>query len=689
MARSAYSVNSYTGGAPTAVLTSGIATTDTVFTISSTTSGWNPLGTTGGFNLALNYGAVGEEKVYVPSGTYTWASGAVTLSGVVRGIDNTTPASHPTNSVVAFISTAVDFQEANLLVSQTLGQAATHSGQFVQSTGSGIAFSTIAESNVTGLTTDLATISGIASSALPAAGGTITGNLVVASGLTASGMLTTSGLTVTSGVIATNTDGISINKAGTGPAIANNIDGISIGTVAGYYSNFQAVAIGYEAAVNNYQAVAIGYNAANSNNAFGVAIGYYAAQAGNNYGVAIGYQANQNNSQGYYTTAIGYTTNAIGSGTVAIGTDHTGTGASASGIDHFVLGTPLHSVQIPGTLTVSSGINASSQRIFNVATAVSGNDAVNLTMLNTVSGQAASTASSLATLSGQYYTTSGIVTNQTSYISTISGKQATDETNIASLSGTVATISGAYFPKTGGTISGTVTAASGLVVDTANSGSSAQTLQLYDVTSSGSTYLRALSNGGLQAVNSAFSNNILNVSNSGMISLGQTTLTSGIPTASGISFNSNGYIGDDGNFHITSSNGAIWINADDGSGVQINTQVSGGGGGLTVGGNISSSNISDSGWISAGTLSNGFTTGSLAPAYRKLNGVVYLRGNVTGGTANTTAFTLPAGYTPAQTQAFAVQQYGSTGDVYLTVTSGGAVQPSATSGWLTISFPIG
>jgi hypothetical protein len=407
MARSAYSVNSYTGGAPTATLQTGMAATDTAISIMGTTSGWNPLGTTGGFNLAVDYGTSSEEKIYVPSGTYSWASGTVTISGITRGVDNTTPVIHLSSAVVAFVSTAVDLKEANLLVSQTLGQVSTTSGQFAKSTGSGIAFSTISESNVTGLTTDLATISG------------------------------------------------------------------------------------------------------------------------------------------------------------------------------------------------------------------------------------------------------------------------------------------AYFPKTGGTISGAVTAASGLVVNTYNVGSPAQTLQLYDVSTSGSAYFRASANGGFVVVNSAFTSGILNVTNSGIIQFPQSAITSGIPSTNGLNFNNNGYIGDDGNFHITSSNGTIWINADDGSSVQINTQVSGTAGPLIVGGAISSTNISDSGWISVGTLSNSFTAGGLAPAYRKLNGVVYLRGNVTGGTAGATAFTLPAGYIPTQTQAFAVQQYGSTGDAYLTVTSGGAVQPSATAGWLTISFPLG
>ena len=120
MTRTSYSLNSYTGGAPTALLASGISSSDTVITISGTTSGWIPLGVAGGFNLALDYGSPAEEKIFVPSGTYTWASGTVTLSGITRGIDNNTAVAHIANTTVAFVSTGVDFQEANYLVNQVL-----------------------------------------------------------------------------------------------------------------------------------------------------------------------------------------------------------------------------------------------------------------------------------------------------------------------------------------------------------------------------------------------------------------------------------------------------------------------------------------------------------------------------------------------------------------------------------------
>ena len=112
-------------------------------------------------------------------------------------------------------------------------------------------------------------------------------------------------------------------------------------------------------------------------------------------------------------------------------------------------------------------------------------------------------------------------------------------------------------------------------------------------------------------------------------------------------------------------------------------------GSIAASGTITSTNLSgDSGWANVSSLSNGFTTGSLTPAYRLLNNVVYLRGNAIGGTAGTTAFTLPVGYRPAQTMVFAIQQYGSAGDNYVTVNPDGTVVPAGTAAWFSgIVFP--
>ena len=105
--------------------------------------------------------------------------------------------------------------------------------------------------------------------------------------------------------------------------------------------------------------------------------------------------------------------------------------------------------------------------------------------ISTISGKQITDEANLATLSGQYATTSGIVTNNTGYIATISGKQVTDEANIAtisgkqvtdeaniaSISGSLSTVSGvayAALPRTGGTISGSLTVTGTLSVNSTN-----------------------------------------------------------------------------------------------------------------------------------------------------------------------------------------------------------------------------
>jgi len=123
MSRTAYSLNSYTGGAGAAYITgSGIGATDTTITITGTTTGWNPLGTTGGWYLSLDYGTANEEKVFVPSGTYAWSSGLVTISGITRGIDETNAVVHsgggaPNGVICTPVLTSLDTSEANAVAS--------------------------------------------------------------------------------------------------------------------------------------------------------------------------------------------------------------------------------------------------------------------------------------------------------------------------------------------------------------------------------------------------------------------------------------------------------------------------------------------------------------------------------------------------------------------------------------------
>jgi hypothetical protein len=115
-----------------------------------------------------------------------------------------------------------------------------------------------------------------------------------------------------------------------------------------------------------------------------------------------------------------------------------------------------------------------------------------------------------------------------------------------------------------------------------------------------------------------------------------------------------------------------------------------GSGNFIVSGSVGATNISDSGWINVSSFTNSFVSAGTAPAYRKLNGVVYLRGNVQSGTAGTAAFTLPSGYRPSVSGTYSIQQYGTANMNYITVDTAGNVTPNATSAWLSgVAIPIG
>ena len=107
-------------------------------------------------------------------------------------------------------------------------------------------------------------------------------------------------------------------------------------------------------------------------------------------------------------------------------------------------------------------------------------------------------------------------------------------------------------------------------------------------------------------------------------------------------------------------------------------------------GTINSSTVGDTGWNAVPGYSNNFTSGGNTPGYRKINNVVYMRGNLNNGTGNTTAFTLQAGYRPATDMIIATQQFGTANISYVTVYTDGRVVPNASSTWLTgVNFPIG
>lgn len=111
-------------------------------------------------------------------------------------------------------------------------------------------------------------------------------------------------------------------------------------------------------------------------------------------------------------------------------------------------------------------------------------------------------------------------------------------------------------------------------------------------------YFRLNSTGGFEILNSTYANNITSVSQTGLLGLGKGGgVTNNIPTFNALQLNGRSYVYDDGNMHIQSTGGVIWINTNDGSDVQINTQ-SPATGGLQVGGNLQA----NSGYGSVATM---------------------------------------------------------------------------------------
>lgn len=129
MALPTNAVRSYGGGCPPTTLSVDNTTTITV----ASTSGWvetgtsNPLGTSGPFVIAVNFGESAEEKILIAQGgisgnTLTvWTDGSITG----RGYDGTTASTAAAGAVVVPVFSSVEAREANLAVSETVGTITT------------------------------------------------------------------------------------------------------------------------------------------------------------------------------------------------------------------------------------------------------------------------------------------------------------------------------------------------------------------------------------------------------------------------------------------------------------------------------------------------------------------------------------------------------------------------------------
>ena len=115
------------------------------------------------------------------------------------------------------------------------------------------------------------------------------------------------------------------------------------------------------------------------------------------------------------------------------------------------------------------------------------------------------------------------------------------------------------------------------------------------------------------------------------------------------------------------------------------------GGNVNAAGTYNGASLGDTGWIQITSFGSGWSALGQSVYTRKMNNVVYMRGNVYNATgANTGAFTLPEGHRPATGMVFAVQQYGAGAVSYVTVGTDGVVVPNSTGAWLSnVVFPVG
>jgi hypothetical protein len=121
--------------------------------------------------------------------------------------------------------------------------------------------------------------------------------------------------------------------------------------------------------------------------------------------------------------------------------------------------------------------------------------------------------------------------------------------------------------------------------------------------------------GSTTAVNLGSTSGSSTVTLNGITQIPQATVSNNVASTNVINLNTQGQLFSDGNLHLHSSGGSIWINALDGSDVNINTQVNSGvtGGGINVAGAVKShSRIFDwTAMIHASPASGGSITGTL------------------------------------------------------------------------------
>src|SRR6266705_4288606 len=103
----------HAGGALSTTLATDITSGDTSLSLTAGST-W-PTGGTGPFYLVIDPTLSSEEKILAT------ARSTNSLTGLTRGVDGTAAAAHSAGAVIKHIFSAVEADEANQLVKQTLG----------------------------------------------------------------------------------------------------------------------------------------------------------------------------------------------------------------------------------------------------------------------------------------------------------------------------------------------------------------------------------------------------------------------------------------------------------------------------------------------------------------------------------------------------------------------------------------
>jgi hypothetical protein len=160
----------HAGGAPDTTLASGISNVDTSLSLTSGTA-W-PTGGTGPFYLVVDPGTAAEEKILAT------ARATNSLTGLTRGVDGTSASAHSSGAVCKHILSAVEADEANQSVVNTIGKVTTKGDLLVASGANALARLGVGSDNLpltalasatNGLTFQQVVTGGIADSAVTSA----------------------------------------------------------------------------------------------------------------------------------------------------------------------------------------------------------------------------------------------------------------------------------------------------------------------------------------------------------------------------------------------------------------------------------------------------------------------------------------------------------------------------------------